>query len=55
MKVSGELHVPALYPRERAPQYLLDRSILDPVAGLDAVEKRIILPLPRTEFLPYSL
>jgi hypothetical protein len=40
MEVSGQLHAPAALCPGKEPQYPLDRKLVDPRAGLDAVEKR---------------
>jgi hypothetical protein len=42
MEVSGQFHVPALYPQGKSPCYPLDRRLVGPRAVLDAVVKRKI-------------
>jgi hypothetical protein len=39
-------------PRERAPDSHLKEGWLDPTAGVDAVEKKNLLPLPGIELWP---
>jgi len=52
--VSGQVHAPALYPRERAPFTRWIGGCVGPTAVLDAVMKRKI-PSPRRESKPKGL
>jgi hypothetical protein len=45
-EVSGQVHVLAALPEEIAPHIHWIRVWVGPGAGLDAMEKRNILPLP---------
>jgi hypothetical protein len=49
--VSAYLHAPAASPRGKRPSYSLDRKLVGPRGGPDAVEKRRI-PNPRQESNP---
>jgi hypothetical protein len=53
MEVSGQLHAPAAYPRERAPRTHWIGGWMGPRAVLDAVVKKIISS-PRRELNPRS-
>jgi hypothetical protein len=52
MEVSGQIHVPTALARGKSPWYLLDMWLVDPRAGLDAVENRKIFSLPGIELRP---
>jgi hypothetical protein len=43
-----------LYPREKSPRYPLEKSLGGPRAGLDVMEKKLILPLSGIERRPSS-
>jgi hypothetical protein len=42
MEMSGKLHAPAVFPQGKSPWHPLDRTLGEPRAVLDAVEKRKI-------------
>jgi hypothetical protein len=44
-----------LYSQGKSPRYPLDRRLGDPRSGLDGVERRKILSLPRLEFDPSAV
>jgi hypothetical protein len=50
--MSGQLHYPALYPRERAHSTHWTGGWVSPRAGLDDVEGRRILSLSGLELQP---
>jgi hypothetical protein len=50
--VSGQLHAPAIYHRERDPGTYFIGGWVDPRAGLDDMEKWKFLSLPGLELTP---
>jgi hypothetical protein len=50
MRVSGQRHAPALYPRKTTPCTHWTGGWVSPRAGLDADARKNHSPLPRIEF-----
>jgi hypothetical protein len=50
MEVSGQLHSPASLPPEK--EILVLTGWVGPIAGVEAVEKGKVLPLPGIDLLP---